>query len=62
MWRLWKSDSPLTLGIVGVVYSSSCLFSGFSELIICSLYFLLCVASEASTQFIGQLMTGERFP
>lgn len=50
MLQLWKSDSSHVPRVV-VVATSYCLASDFSELILLSLYFLLCVATEVSSQF-----------
>ena len=50
MLQLWKSDSSHVPRVV-VAATSYCLASDFSELILLSLYFLLYMATEVSSQF-----------
>lgn len=50
MLQLWKSDSS-HLPRVAVAATSYCLAIDFSELILSSLYFFLCMANEVSNQF-----------
>lgn len=51
MWQLWKPNFPFSLKFVAAFYGSSCLFSEFSELVLSSLYSLLCMLTKVPVLF-----------
>lgn len=59
MWQFWKTDtSPflqalwLLLFVAVVIIVTICFFSELTEIILCSLHLLSCVATKVSAQLV----------